>query len=120
MSAVKRLTDGLRHSDNADSAARRPDLCRVLRNSRSTLRLRGRYRALDGEAVTLDQNSNLLKDPVTEVTAGPVPDGSRAPTSAVHLTRGFLFADVRGYASFVETRGDDAPARARLPPSGIS
>ena len=32
------------------------------------------------------------------------------PAAAPHLTRGFLFADLRDYAGFVETHGDRAGA----------
>jgi len=70
------------------------------------------------QALSLVEGMNLgdeerapLTDPVTDTTAGSAPDGGQARSSATHMTRGFLFADLRGYANFVETHGDDAGAR---------
>ena len=45
-------------------------------------------------------------------------EGAGRPQSgsaAEGLTRGFLFADLRGYTDFVERRGDDAAAQLTMP-----
>jgi class 3 adenylate cyclase len=57
----------------------------------------------------------LAKDPDERyATAGELAKalaGAAAPDAAErHLTRGFLFADLRGYTAFVEARGDTAAA----------